>query len=92
MTSKKRIFQVSVVISNKEGARDPEGETILRDLVHRAGFGEVKGIRAGKSLRVEVEAADGEAAESLVKRMCDDLRIYNPAAHSLTVQAGRPSP
>ena len=82
---------MNVVISNKEGARDPEGETILRDLVHRSGFGDVKGIRAGKSLRVEVEAADQAAAAALVRKMCDDLRIYNPAAHSLLVEAGRPT-
>ncbi len=89
ITTKKAIFQVSVVISNKEGARDPEGETILRDLVHRSGFDAVKGIRAGKHLRVEVEASDEQAAESLVRRMCDDLRIYNPAAHSIKISAGR---
>jgi len=80
---------VSVVISNKEGAHDPEGETILRDLVHRSGFGDVKSIRAGKSLRIDVEAPDGKTAETLVRKMCDDLRIYNPAAHSLLVEAGR---
>jgi phosphoribosylformylglycinamidine synthase subunit PurS len=80
---------VNVVISNKEGARDPEGETILRDLVHRSGFSEVRGIRAGKYLRVEVQASDEEAAEALVKKVCDDLRIYNPAAHSIVVEAGR---
>lgn len=90
LTTKKGIFQVSVVISNKEGARDPEGETILRDLVHRSGFAEVKSIRAGKHLRVEVEASDPTEAESLVRRMCDDLRIYNPAAHSISVSARRP--
>ena len=90
LTTKKSIFQVSVVISNKEGARDPEGETILRDLVHRSGFAEVRSIRAGKHLRVEVEASDGVEAESLVRKMCDDLRIYNPAAHSISVSARRP--
>jgi phosphoribosylformylglycinamidine synthase subunit PurS len=77
------------VISNKAGARDPEGETILRDLVHKSGFEQVKSIRAGKFLSVEVEAADGESAASLVKEMCDELRIFNPAAHSLTVETGR---
>jgi phosphoribosylformylglycinamidine synthase subunit PurS len=90
VTTKRPIFQVSVVISNKEGARDPEGETILRDLVHRSGFAEVRSIRAGKHLRVEVEASDASEAESLVRRMCDDLRIYNPAAHSISVSARRP--
>ncbi len=84
----KRLFTVSVVISNKEGARDPEGETILRDLVHKSGFEEVKAIRAGKFLRVEVEAGDEEAAARLVRKMCDELSIFNPAAHSLTRGSG----
>jgi phosphoribosylformylglycinamidine synthase subunit PurS len=78
-----------VVISNKEGARDPEGETILRDLVHKSGFAEVKSIRAAKYLSVEVEAGDSQSAERLVRKMCDELRIFNPAAHALTVEAGR---
>jgi phosphoribosylformylglycinamidine synthase PurS subunit len=89
-TTKKTVFQVNVVISNKDGARDPEGETILSDLVHKSGFAAVKAIRAGKSLRVEVEASDGESARALVKKMCDDLRIYNPAAHSILIEMGRP--
>jgi phosphoribosylformylglycinamidine synthase PurS subunit len=77
------------VISNKEGARDPEGETILRDLVHKSGFEEVKAIRAGKFLSVEVEAGDKDSAVRLVRKMCDELRIFNPAAHTLVVEAGR---
>lgn len=83
------VFTVSVVISNKKGARDPEGETILRDLVHKSGYDEIKSIRAGKHLSVTVEASDAEAASKLVRKMCDDLRIYNPAAHSITLEVGR---
>ncbi|MDG6926498.1 MAG: phosphoribosylformylglycinamidine synthase subunit PurS [Nitrososphaerota archaeon] len=79
-------------MSNKDGAPDPEGETILRDLVHKSGFEEVKSIRAGKFLSVEVEASDSESAARLVRKMCDELRIFNPAAHALTVQAGRARP
>jgi len=85
------VFTVSVIISNKKGARDPEGETILRDLVHKSGYGEIKSIRAGKLLSVTVEAEDAQSAARLVRKMCDDLRIYNPAAHSIAVEAGRPS-
>jgi phosphoribosylformylglycinamidine synthase len=81
-----RVFTVRVVISNKEGASDPEGETIYRDLVSKAGFKGVKSIRSGKSLRVSVEAPDTASARRLVTRMCDELRIYNPAAHSITVE------
>jgi phosphoribosylformylglycinamidine synthase PurS subunit len=77
------------VISNKPGARDPEGETILRDLVHKSGFEEIKSMRAGKFLSVQVEAADKDAASKLVKKMCDELRIYNPDAHTITIEVGR---
>jgi phosphoribosylformylglycinamidine synthase len=78
------------VISNKKSARDPEGETILRDLVNKSGFEKsVRSIRAGKFLRVEVSASDGEEAKRLVVKMCNELRIFNPAAHSLTVEVGR---
>jgi len=78
------------VISNKKGARDPEGETIFRDLVSKSGFEKrVRSIRSGKLLRVEVEAAGEEEARQLVERMCNELRIFNPAAHSLSVEVGR---
>ena len=81
-----RRFVVSVVVSNKEGANDPEGATILRDLVSKSGFEKVKDIRSGKYLQVDVEARDGESAKRLVTRMCDELRIYNPAAHSIRIE------
>ena len=80
---------MSVVISNKPGVREPEGETILHDLVAKSGFEQVESIRAGKYLRVRVQASDPESAKRLVERMCNDLRIFNPAAHSCEVSIGR---
>jgi phosphoribosylformylglycinamidine synthase len=80
------VFAVKVVISNREGAGDPEGDTIYRDLVLKSGFKQVKGIRSGKFLKVSVEAPDATSAKRLVSKMCDELRIYNPAAHSITVE------
>jgi len=80
-------FSVRVIISNKEGAADPEGETIFRDLVLRSGYKQVKSIRTGKFLSFEVAAEDAADARTIVARMCDDLRIYNPAAHSIRVEA-----
>jgi phosphoribosylformylglycinamidine (FGAM) synthase PurS component len=46
----------------------------------------VKSIRTGKFLKVSVEARDAPDARQIVQRMCDELRIYNPAAHSVTVE------
>ena len=78
-----------MVISNKPGVREPEGETILHDLVAKSGFEQVESIRAGKHLRVTVVAADPQSAKRMVEKMCNDLRIFNPAAHSCEVSLGR---
>ena len=80
---------MSVVISNKPGVREPEGETILHDLVAKSGFEQVESIRAGKYLRLKVRASDPESAKRLVESMCNELRIFNPAAHSCEVSIGR---
>ena len=80
------VFEVDVIVSNKEGANDPEGQTILRDLVSKSGFERVKRIRSGKFLSVSVEAEDKQSARRLVTKMCDELRIYNPAAHSVRIE------
>jgi len=81
-----KLYTVKVVVSNKEGASDPEGETVYRDLVSKSGFTRVKSIRTGKFLKVSVEAPNASSAKQLVQKMCDELRIYNPAAHSVTVE------
>ena len=80
------IFSVEIVISNKPQARDPEGETIMRDLIHKSGLMSVKEVRTGKLLAVKVEAANENEARDHVVAMCNDLRIYNPVAHSLSVR------
>ena len=81
------LFSVKVVDSNREGASDPEGETIYRDLISKSDYKQVKAIRSGKFLRFQVMAQDAASARALVAKMCDDLRIYNPAAHSISVES-----
>lgn len=77
---------VEVIVQNKPLARDPEGETIHRNLILKGGYDKVTGVRAGKLLRMTVQAKSGQEAEDLVRKLCDDLRIYNPAAHSCEVR------
>lgn len=81
-----QVFSVEIVISNKPQARDPEGETIMRDLIHKGGVASIKEVRTGKLLAIKVEAANEEDARNKVVTMCNDLRIYNPVAHSLNVR------
>ncbi len=79
-------FTVEVVVENKALARDPEGETIHRNLVLKGGYSQVTSVRAGKLLRMNVEASGPDDARQLVQKLCDDLRIYNPAAHTCQVR------
>ncbi len=79
-------FTVEVIVENKPLARDPEGETIHNNLILKGGYSQVTNVRAGKLLRMNVEASSPEGARQLVQKLCDDLRIYNPAAHTCHVR------
>jgi phosphoribosylformylglycinamidine synthase subunit PurS len=79
-------YTVEVVVENKPLASDPEGETIHHNLILKGGYNQVKNVRAGKLLRMKVEADSPDYASNLVKKLCDDLRIYNPAAHVCQVR------
>ena len=71
-------FIAIINIENKSFLDDPEGETILNDLVLKGGYSDIKSVRTAKSLKVEVMAKNIDDAKVKVKNMCDDLRIYNP--------------
>lgn len=79
-------YTVEVIVENKPLARDPEGETIHHNLILKGGYNQVTNVRAGKLLRMNVNANTPDQARDLVKRLCDDLRIYNPAAHICQVR------
>jgi phosphoribosylformylglycinamidine synthase PurS subunit len=81
-----QVFSVEVVISNKPKARDPEGETIERDLIHKQRFQSVKQVRSGKLLTIQVEASSEDEAKNKIQLMCDDLRLYNPVAHLVDIR------
>ena len=57
------MFSVLVEVSLREGVADPQGATIERSLPH-LGFDGVRGVRVGKSIRFEVDAADEAAARA----------------------------
>jgi phosphoribosylformylglycinamidine synthase subunit PurS len=78
-------YVVEVVIESKPAAKDPEGATIVRDLMGKEGYGMVREVRTGKLLRVTIEAKSEEEASSLVDRMCNELRLANPVAQNYKI-------
>ncbi len=79
-------FTVEVVVENKPLARDPEGEAIHHSLILKGGYSQVTKVRAGKLLRMNIKASSPDEAEQVVRKLCDELRIYNPAAHVCQVR------
>ncbi len=79
-------YLVSVVIENKPYINDPEGETILKDLIAKGGYASVKAVRTAKMLGITIEAKDRNDAENSIRKLCDELRIYNPVVSNCKVE------
>ena len=77
-------FQVSVVIENKPGISDPEGDTILNDLVLKGKNKNIAKIRSGTILKFTITENDEDTAKNEVLKICDELRIYNPLVSKVT--------
>jgi len=80
-------FVVQVVIENKPYINDPEGETIHRDLVVKGGYSNVQSVRAAKMLKMVVDSKSEKDAEATVKKLCEELRIFNPVVSNCAVKA-----
>jgi len=81
------LYVVDVIIENKPNISDPEGETILNDLVLKNKNSSIKKIRAGKILKFTVEATDKKNAEKTVENICQELRIFNPLVSKIVIEA-----
>ena len=71
-------YIVHVIIENKPNISDPEGDTILNDLVLKSKNPSIKKIRVGKILKFTIESTDKKNAEKTVQNICQELRIFNP--------------
>ena len=80
-------YVVHVIIENKPNISDPEGETILNDLVLKNKNSSIKKIRAGKILKFTVETTDKKKAEKTVENICQELRIFNPLVSNAVIEA-----
>ena len=78
-------FNVHVIIENKPGISDPEGDTILNDLVLKGNYSAVFQIRSAKMLKFTIKEKDKKTAQSKVQEICDELRIYNPMVSIVTI-------
>ena len=81
------IHVIHVIIENKPNISDPEGDTILNDLVLKSKNSSIKKIRAGKILKFTVEASNKKKAEKIVENICQELRIFNPLVSNVVIES-----
>lgn len=78
-------FIVEVIITNKEKARDPVGETIKRDLLAKKGYEMVSNVRSGQYLRFNITADNETRAKDIIEDLLNKLRIYNPVTQNFKI-------
>ena len=81
------LYTVNVIIENKPNISDPEGTTILNDLVLKSKNSSIKKIRVGKILKFTVESSNKKKAEKTVEDICQELRIFNPLVSDAIIEA-----
>jgi phosphoribosylformylglycinamidine synthase subunit PurS len=81
----KKKYSVLVSIANKKYLPDPEGETILKDLILKGGYDEVEAVRCSKTINMLVRSRTEGQARKLVLRICTELRLYNPVVSKCVV-------
>lgn len=69
------MMKVNVVVMPKAAVLDPQGNAV-RDAMRHLGMPEVRSVRIGKYMEVEVDGEDGDL-EKRLHRLCRDL-LSNP--------------
>ncbi|MBC7157005.1 MAG: phosphoribosylformylglycinamidine synthase subunit PurS [Rhodobacteraceae bacterium] len=80
------VFRARVEVMLKDGVLDPQGEAV-RHALGTLGFGGVAGVRQGKLIEIDLEAADAAAAEAEVRAMCERL-LANTVIEKFAVSIG----
>jgi phosphoribosylformylglycinamidine synthase PurS subunit len=76
-------MKVKVVVTPKATVLDPQGAAV-RDAMRHLGMNEVKDVRIGRYLEIEVEGGDG-ATESRLSGLCRDL-LSNPVIEDYSIE------
>lgn len=76
-------FLIEVHVTPRTGILDPQGKAIHRAL-HSLGWDSVSEVRVGKTMRIEIGAADADAAREAAEKMAHKL-LANPVTEDFEV-------
>ena len=79
-------MKAKVTVMPKQSVLDPQGVAV-RDAIHHHGMPEVRNVRIGKFLEIEVDGASDQTREKL-HELCRDL-LSNPVIedYQLSIEA-----
>ncbi len=77
-------MRLHIEITRRPGIADPEAVTVSRAL-RELGFDTVVGVGMGRSLVIDVDETDPEAAREAADRMCRQL-LANPVLEDYTIE------
>ena len=76
-------FHAVLDIQLHPGIADPQGSTIERALP-TLGFEGMSNVRSGKSIHLDIEAADAAAAEAQLEEVCEKF-LTNPVIEGASI-------
>jgi phosphoribosylformylglycinamidine synthase PurS subunit len=80
-------MRVNVVVKPKEAVLDPQGAAV-RDAMRHLGMPEVRGVRIGKYMEIDIEG-EGTDVEERLHSLCRDL-LSNPVIEDYELQRSAP--
>ena len=84
MSDPSRSFRFAVNVTPKPGILDPQGRAVEQSLPH-LGIVDVNDVRVGRRVELSVEAADADAARSVVERLAGEL-LSNPLIEVFAIE------
>jgi phosphoribosylformylglycinamidine synthase len=78
-----RNYEARIEVGHRPGILDPQGGVIERALP-ALGYGNVRHVRVGKSIRLALAAPDEAAARAQVEEMCRRL-LANPVIEDYSI-------
>lgn len=78
-------MKVNVYVGLKSGVLDPQGDAVASALKQQ-GFNDLKSVRIGRWITLEVDAKNTDVAEARAKEMCDAL-LANQVIETYTIEA-----
>ncbi len=79
------VVKAKVIVMPKAAVLDPQGNAV-REAMRHLGMPEVRGVRIGKYMEIDVEGNNGDL-ESRLHRLCRDL-LSNPVIEDYELQNG----